>query len=164
MYLYVERIRDFFGVMRYTNLLFTYLLTYSRFWPHLTSLDNRWCMLVRRRMTLCGTLDCLSPEMVEGRAHDKMVDLWSLGVLCYEFLVGMPPFEATGNTATYWRISKVDLEFPSDVWRCKGPYQQGIDGIFCMMQFHTHFGTLCKNCCYILWWLYYTKSYDHWGD
>jgi len=28
MYLYVERIRDFFGVMRYTNLLFTYLLTY----------------------------------------------------------------------------------------------------------------------------------------
>ena len=28
MYLYVERIRDFFWVMRYTNLLFTYLLTY----------------------------------------------------------------------------------------------------------------------------------------
>ena len=27
MYLYVERIRDFFGVMHYTNLLFTYLLT-----------------------------------------------------------------------------------------------------------------------------------------
>jgi len=29
MYLYVERIRDFFWVMRYTNLLFTYLLTWN---------------------------------------------------------------------------------------------------------------------------------------
>ena len=50
-----------------------------------------------RRTTLCGTLDYLPPEMIEGKAHDKNVDLWSLGVLCYEFLVGEPPFEAEGN-------------------------------------------------------------------
>jgi len=66
-------------------------------------------------MTLCGTLDYLPPEMIGGRAHDETVDLWSLGVLCYEFLVGKPPFEAEGNTATYRRISKVDLHFPSHV-------------------------------------------------
>ena len=42
-----------------------------------------------RRTTLCGTLDYLPPEMVEGRDHDGNVDLWSLGVLCFEFLVGM---------------------------------------------------------------------------
>jgi len=53
--------------------------------------------------------------MIEGRAHDEKVDLWSLGVLCYEFLVGKPPFEAEGNTATYRRISKIDLHFPSHV-------------------------------------------------
>ena len=65
-----------------------------------------------KRHTLCGTLDYLPPEMVEGQAHDKTVDVWSLGVLCYEFLVGNPPFEAHGHSETYRRIAKVDLKFP----------------------------------------------------
>lgn len=73
------------------------------------------CVIVFRRTTLCGTLDYLPPEMIEGKAHDEKVDLWSLGVLCYEFLCGKPPFEAEGNTATYRRISKIDLHFPSHV-------------------------------------------------
>ncbi|XP_045598610.2 aurora kinase C isoform X2 [Procambarus clarkii] len=68
-----------------------------------------------RRTTLCGTLDYLPPEMVEGKPHDEKVDLWSLGVLCYEFLCGNPPFEAESNRDTYSRISKVDLIFPSHV-------------------------------------------------
>lgn len=46
-----------------------------------------------RRRTLCGTLDYLPPEMVEGKEHNAKVDLWALGVLAYEFLVGAPPFE-----------------------------------------------------------------------
>jgi aurora kinase, other len=66
-----------------------------------------------RRTTLCGTLDYLPPEMVEGRDHDLTADVWSLGVLAYEFLVGSPPFEAEGYRATYRRISSVDLRFPS---------------------------------------------------
>lgn len=65
-----------------------------------------------RRATLCGTLDYLPPEMVEGREHDSTADIWSLGVLTYEFLVGSPPFEAEGYRATYRRISNVDLKFP----------------------------------------------------
>jgi serine/threonine protein kinase len=68
-----------------------------------------------RRNTLCGTLDYLPPEMVEGREHDEQVDVWSLGVLLYEFLVGNPPFEAEGHSATYRRISRVDLQFPKGV-------------------------------------------------
>ncbi|XP_070574332.1 aurora kinase C-like isoform X2 [Ptychodera flava] len=65
-----------------------------------------------RRATLCGTLDYLPPEMIEGKMHDEKVDLWSLGVLCYEFLVGKPPFEAEGHSETYRKISKVDYRFP----------------------------------------------------
>nr|XP_014340826.1 PREDICTED: aurora kinase A isoform X3 [Latimeria chalumnae] len=65
-----------------------------------------------RRTTLCGTLDYLPPEMIEGRMHDEKVDLWSLGVLCYEFLVGHPPFEAKTYEETYRRISKVEFRFP----------------------------------------------------
>jgi len=68
-----------------------------------------------RRQTMCGTLDYLPPEMVEGKHHNECVDLWSLGVLCYEFLVGSPPFEAEGHSETYRRICKVDLRFPSHV-------------------------------------------------
>jgi serine/threonine protein kinase len=68
-----------------------------------------------RRTTLCGTLDYLPPEMIEGKAHDNMVDVWSLGVLMYEFLVGTPPFEAQGHHETYKKISKVDLKFPAHI-------------------------------------------------
>jgi len=65
-----------------------------------------------RRRTLCGTLDYLPPEMVEGKEHDSAVDNWSLGVLAYEFLTGGPPFEAPGHQDTYRRIVRVDLKFP----------------------------------------------------
>mmetsp|Transcript_18325 Transcript_18325/g.22275 ORF Transcript_18325/g.22275 Transcript_18325/m.22275 type:complete len:302 (+) Transcript_18325:1-906(+) len=65
-----------------------------------------------RRKTLCGTLDYLPPEMIQGLTHDDRVDIWSLGVLTYEFLVGEPPFEAEGHSATYKRIAHVDLHFP----------------------------------------------------
>ncbi|KAK6927320.1 Protein kinase domain [Dillenia turbinata] len=66
-----------------------------------------------RRRTMCGTLDYLPPEMVESVEHDASVDIWSLGVLCYEFLYGVPPFEAKEHSETYRRITKVDLKFPS---------------------------------------------------
>ncbi|XP_054641418.1 aurora kinase A [Dunckerocampus dactyliophorus] len=66
-----------------------------------------------RRSTLCGTLDYLPPEMIEGRTHDEKVDLWSLGVLCYEFLVGKPPFETKSHEDTYRRISKVEYTYPA---------------------------------------------------
>ena len=64
---------------------------------------------------MCGTLDYLPPEMIESRPHDEKVDLWSLGVLCYEFLVGKPPFEAEGHSETYKRITKVKYEVPDYV-------------------------------------------------
>mmetsp|Transcript_13947 Transcript_13947/g.22784 ORF Transcript_13947/g.22784 Transcript_13947/m.22784 type:complete len:348 (-) Transcript_13947:62-1105(-) len=68
-----------------------------------------------RRTTLCGTLDYLPPEMVAGQDHDEKVDIWSLGVLAYEFLVGQAPFEAESHKATYERITDVDLNFPDEL-------------------------------------------------
>ncbi|XP_023897016.1 serine/threonine-protein kinase Aurora-3 isoform X2 [Quercus suber] len=66
-----------------------------------------------KRRTMCGTLDYLAPEMVENKAHDYAVDNWTLGILCYEFLYGVPPFEAENQTDTFRRIMNVDLSFPS---------------------------------------------------
>jgi aurora kinase len=72
---------------------------------------------VFRRKTLCGTKDYLPPEMVENQPHDEKIDLWSLGVLCYELLTGNAPFEesANGRDTTYKRIAKVDFTIPDHV-------------------------------------------------
>ncbi|XP_018680851.2 serine/threonine-protein kinase Aurora-3 isoform X2 [Musa acuminata AAA Group] len=66
-----------------------------------------------KRHTMCGTIDYLAPEMVEKKEHDHAVDNWTLGILCYEFLYGVPPFEAEDEYGTFRRIMKVDLKFPS---------------------------------------------------
>ncbi|URD99524.1 serine threonine-protein kinase [Musa troglodytarum] len=66
-----------------------------------------------KRHTMCGTIDYLAPEMVEKREHDHAVDNWTLGILCYEFLYGVPPFEAEDEYGTFRRIMRVDLKFPS---------------------------------------------------
>ncbi|KAL1967774.1 hypothetical protein VTN77DRAFT_2463 [Rasamsonia byssochlamydoides] len=71
-----------------------------------------------RRQTMCGTLDYLPPEMLRPGSQDnyynEKVDLWSLGVLTYEFLVGEAPFEDT-PVMTQRRIARGDMTIPSFV-------------------------------------------------
>lgn len=68
-----------------------------------------------RRKTMCGTLDYLPPEMIKPGTSDNFynekVDLWSLGVLTYEFLVGEAPFEDT-PVMTQRRIARADMSIP----------------------------------------------------
>lgn len=66
-----------------------------------------------RRKTLCGTLDYLPPEMVDGMSYDDSVDQWCLGILCYEFLVGRAPFESDGTVNTYEKIRRLEVHYPS---------------------------------------------------
>uniref|UniRef100_A0A915EF58 Aurora kinase n=1 Tax=Ditylenchus dipsaci TaxID=166011 RepID=A0A915EF58_9BILA len=65
-----------------------------------------------KRLTMCGTLDYLPPEMLIDRAHDHNVDNWSVGVLLYEFLVGKPPFEHDNSAYTMECIKHVRYSFP----------------------------------------------------
>jgi len=44
--------------------------------------------------TLCGTPAYIAPEVILQRGHDKSCDLWSLGVVIYELLVGITPFHS----------------------------------------------------------------------
>jgi len=65
-----------------------------------------------RRKTICGTLDYLPPEMVLANEHDSSVDVWSLGVLMYEFLTGAPPFESEDYRDTCQNIVKTKYTMP----------------------------------------------------
>ncbi|CEJ89298.1 Putative Serine/threonine protein kinase, AGC family [[Torrubiella] hemipterigena] len=71
-----------------------------------------------RRKTMCGTLDYLPPEMIipgsSVNYYNEKVDLWSLGVLTYEFLVGEAPFEDT-PVMTQRRITRADMTIPKFV-------------------------------------------------
>ena len=67
-----------------------------------------------RRNTLCGTLDYLPPEMLDGQEHSFAVDIWALGILLFEFLTGNAPFEEDERDKTISRIKAVDIHFPDD--------------------------------------------------
>jgi hypothetical protein len=49
-----------------------------------------------------GTPAYVAPEVIEGRAVDGRADVYSLGCLLYECLIGVPPFTAGSRLAIAW--------------------------------------------------------------
>lgn len=54
--------------------------------------------------TFCGTCEYLSPEMIKGDPYNQSVDMWSLGILYFEMLVGVPPFFDKNRDKLYKKI------------------------------------------------------------
>lgn len=78
--------------------------------------DFGWAISVvdnSKATEVCGTLDYLPPEMINNRSYRYAVDMWSLGVLLYEFLVGVPPFECPTHEETCDHIRRVKYVIPS---------------------------------------------------
>ena len=67
-----------------------------------------------------GTIRAMSPEQVEGRPVDARTDLFALGVLLYEMLVGRSPFAEGTDFETYRRILDKP-PIPLDAWRPELP-------------------------------------------
>ncbi|KAJ3452389.1 non-specific serine/threonine protein kinase [Anaeramoeba flamelloides] len=57
----------------------------------------------------------LSPEIILNKEYTEVVDWWSLGILIYEMLVGMPPFYAEELDDLYMLILRSQIKVPSSV-------------------------------------------------
>ena len=66
--------------------------------------DSQAATAVTQPGETMGTVLYMSPEQLRGQAVDVRSDLWSFGVVAYELLMGVTPFQADSSAATAMRI------------------------------------------------------------
>jgi serine/threonine protein kinase len=70
------------------------------------------------RKSYCGTPLYLSPEMVRKQYYGKSVDVWAVGLVVYELLVGRVPF-SVWNQEDMSEILTKPVHFPEYIDRTK---------------------------------------------
>ena len=75
--------------------------------------DFGWAkeLTVNNRSTFCGTMEYMAPEIVGSEKYDFGVDVWSLGILLYELIMGHSPFRSKKDRNIMIKIKKHDLVF-----------------------------------------------------
>ena len=65
-----------------------------------------------RTNSFIGTMEYMAPEVIQGKGHGKDVDWWSVGILLFEMMTGMPPFSAKSRTQLQKQITVGKLKYP----------------------------------------------------
>ena len=73
--------------------------------------------------TLCGSPLYMAPEILRCHQYGAEVDLWSIGTVLYETLVGKPPFRAQNHIDLLVKIDKGEdrIKFPGE--------KEGVGGV-----------------------------------
>ena len=67
----------------------------------------------KRTNSLVGSIDYMSPEILEAKGHRKQADWWSVGVLIFEMLTGQLPFRGKNKPAIQKAICGAKLKMPT---------------------------------------------------
>jgi serine/threonine protein kinase len=73
-----------------------------------------------------GTVDYMAPEQIEGRQVDGRADVYALGCVLFECLVGHAPFKRETDVAVLWAHIREDPPLPSDI---RGSLPRAFDGV-----------------------------------
>ena len=94
--------------------------------------DKNFAAASRQRHSVVGTPDYLAPEVILGTGHDQGVDWWALGVICYEFLTGVPPFNDTTPERIFARILDRAIVWPRVPDEMSAAAHDLIDRLLCI--------------------------------
>lgn len=66
--------------------------------------------------TLCGSPLYMAPEILRYEKYDAKADLWSVGTVLYEMMVGKPPFRASNHVELLRKIERGEdrIKFPEE--------------------------------------------------
>lgn len=86
----------------------------------------------KKHMTMCGTPNFISPEIVERKGHGLEADVWSLGCMMFTFLTGKPPFDTEGIRNTLNKVMQGEFAMPQHIT------VEAQDLIRCLLQKNPH--------------------------
>ncbi|RDX66265.1 putative serine/threonine protein kinase IREH1, partial [Mucuna pruriens] len=66
----------------------------------------------RKKRSAVGTPDYLAPEILLGTGHGYTADWWSVGIILFELLVGIPPFNAEHPQTIFDNILNRKIPWP----------------------------------------------------
>lgn len=67
----------------------------------------------RKNRSAVGTPDYLAPEILLGTGHGTSADWWSVGVILFELIVGIPPFNAEHPQMIFDNILNRNIPWPA---------------------------------------------------
>jgi calcium/calmodulin-dependent protein kinase I len=71
---------------------------------------------IPKETRICGTPGYVAPEMMMGLPYGPEVDIWSLGVIMYVLLAGMPPFPVEDKEVLVQAVKAASYGYPAQYW------------------------------------------------